>query len=138
MFEESYSMRLTDDDGSLKSYLGSACSLFLLVLTLIYAYFKFEVLLQKSDANILSTVNDLHFTDDFVFDYSNGFRTAIAFTAYDNERDVILDPTYGELIFNAVSWGERDGKNFFERKKLDNHPCTREELSLEGDEGWSE
>ena len=102
MFAESFSMRLTDADESLKSFMGSACSLLLLSVTLIYAYFKFEVLLHKKDVNILSAVKDLHYDDDFIFDYSKGIRIAIALTAFDDERDWILDPSYGELVFNAI------------------------------------
>ena len=102
MFEESFSMRLTDADESVKSFMGSACTFLLISVTLIYAYFKFDVLLNKKDVNILSAVRDLHYNDDYIFDYSMGLRIAIAFTAFDDERDWILDPSYGELVFNAI------------------------------------
>ena len=95
MFEESLQMRLTDSEGSLKSYVGSVCSILLIFVTLWYANFKFEVLLHKKDVNILSTIKDLHYNEDFIFDSSNGLNIAVAFTAYDDEKEWILDPSYG-------------------------------------------
>ena len=135
MFEESLQMRLTDSEGSVKSYVGSVCSLLLIAVTFVYAYFKFEVLLHKKDVNILSTIKDLHYNDEFVFDSSNGMNIAVAFTAYDDEKEWILDPSYGKLVFNEVKWGERNGSVFFERVKLKEHRCTREELGLVDGDG---
>ena len=80
----------------------------------------------------MSTVKDLHFDDEFVFDYKQGMRMAVAFSAYDDEEDWILDPSYGELSFNVLQWGIRDGKTFYERNKLNSHRCTPEELGIDG------
>ena len=33
---------------------------------------------------------------------------AIAFTAYDDETEPILDESLGELVFNSYSWGNDD------------------------------
>ena len=41
-------------------------------------------------------------------------------------------------MFNHYKWGENaDGSNFAGRKPLKSHPCTREELGLEGDPSQS-
>ena len=42
----------------IKSCCGSIISLVILILTLLYAYMKTDVLLKKKDVNILSTIND--------------------------------------------------------------------------------
>ena len=55
--------------------------------------------------DILSTILDLHLTDDDEFGSQNGLNIAVAFTAYDNETEWSLDPTVGELVFNSFSWG---------------------------------
>ena len=58
---------------------------------------------------------------------------AIAFTAYDNENENILDPSYGRLIFNHYSWGPDENGNYKSvREEIPSHPCSREELGLEG------
>ena len=54
-----------------------------------------------------------------VFDYSVGLNLAVGFTAYDNEREIILDETIGELAFIAYEWGEKpDGTFYVTREKI--------------------
>ena len=122
----------------MKSFVGSLCSLLLLVIIMGYAYTKLDVLLMRKDVDVISTVNDLHFDDSFIFKSENGFNVAEAFTRYDDEKEWILDPSYGELLFNSYTWGpENDGSYFTERKKLESHICTREELGLGDDKSNS-
>ena len=54
---------------------------------------------------MLSAVLDYYYDEDFTFNYNNGFNIAVAFTAYDDETEWILDDSYGEIVFNAFSWG---------------------------------
>ena len=76
----------------------------------------------------------MHFDPDYVFDYSQKFNIAVAFTAYDSNPEPILDPTYGELIFNHFEWGPKpDGSYTTERRRISQHTCSKEELGLDGD-----
>ncbi len=60
----------------------------------------------KKDVNILTTINDMFFTPDYVFSYeTNGFNFAAGFTAYDSNPEPTLDPTYGSLLFYHYRWG---------------------------------
>ena len=59
---------------------------------------------------------------------------AVAITAYDSEREYILDKSIGELNFMAYEWGEDENKEVYVRKNIiPSHICTKEELGLEGD-----
>ena len=59
---------------------------------------------------------------------------AVAFTRYDGSIESDLDPTYGSLEFNHWTWGKQeDGTFFSERKMIDSHDCSEEELGLTGD-----
>lgn len=78
-------MKLDEGSDSIKSLMGSICSILLTVLMVTYGYQKMDVLVSRKDVDVLSTVNDLHFTDDDVFSAKNGFRVAVAFSAYNNE-----------------------------------------------------
>ena len=90
-----------------------------------------EVLIYKKDVDILSTRIDYHFEETDAFGAEDGFNIAVGFTAYDNEREQILTPEYGKLVFNSVSWGSNpDGTYYLERKHLRTHNCTEEELGL--------
>ena len=133
-FGESYSMKLEDGNDKLQTVMGSLCSIILLLITLFYAYLKFDVLRNKKDVNVLSTIKDSFFTDADHFSYKEGLNIAVAFTAYDNERNPILDPTIGELVINEYSWGVKDdGSVFSARVPLNDHECSRDELNLDDD-----
>ena len=52
-------------------------------------------------------------------------------TAYDDNPEPILDPTFGELIIRYESWGNNpDGTFYYDEIDLDTHYCTEEELGL--------
>lgn len=90
------------------------------------------MLVNKKDVDILSTINDNHHPVDFVFDNSLDFAFAVGFTAYDGNKEPILEPEYGELVFKHLKWGHTDTINT-ERVAFPSHSCTPEELGLEGD-----
>ena len=61
----------------------------------------------------------------------NGFNVAAMFTAYDEEREIILTPDIGELEIRYSSWGEEeDGSFYWKQYKYPLHSCTEEELGL--------
>ena len=62
-FGEGFSMTLDQGD-QVRTIMGTFCSLFLLLITLAYAYQKLDVLLQKKDVDVLSTTKDMFWTDD--------------------------------------------------------------------------
>ena len=106
-------------------------TLALLVVVVIYAFFKADILINAKDVSVLSTINDMYFSPDDAFTYDKGFNIAVGFTAYDSNPEPILDPTIGEVVFNHLRWGpELDGS---ERTRFPNHPCSREELGIEED-----
>ena len=74
------------------------CSAIVLVVIFSYAYLKMDVLMHNKDKDVRSVIHDQHFAKDYVFSSKNGLNLAVAFTAYDNEREWILDPAYGELL----------------------------------------
>ena len=49
------------------------------------------------------------FTSDYVFSYEeSNLNFAAAFTAYDNVREPITDPSIGQLQFSVWSWGPNE------------------------------
>ena len=98
-------MRLDTGNESLKSIVGSFMSLILIGILLLFTYLKADVLINKKDVDVLSTINDNFYTPDDIINSENGFRVAAAFTAFDSNKEVILDPTYGELVFKHYYWG---------------------------------
>ena len=98
-------MQLDAGTDSIKSLMGSFCSVLLTIIMITYASQKMDVLTTRKDVDVHATIHDNHWTDDKVFSAKNGFRVAIAFTTYSSEEKWELDPTYASLRFNSYSWG---------------------------------
>ena len=107
-------MKIDDGEDQINSFFGGIFSLILVFIVIMYCLQKADVLFSKKDVDILSTINDGAFTPEFIFDYSKGFAFAAAFTAYDSETENILLPEYGQIIFNAFSWGTDENGEVFE------------------------
>ena len=74
----------------------------------------------------------MFYSPDFTFSHQNrGFNIAAGFTAYDANPEPILDPTYGELVFNHFRWGQPEDGPPDGRHRVPQHSCTREELGLD-------
>ena len=97
-----------------------------------YGAIKFNSLITKRNNDVFTTTSDHFFDHNFVFDHHSGLDLAVGFTAYDSEREVILDKSIGELAFIAYVWGEdENGVSFVRRDKIPTRMCTREELGLD-------
>ena len=68
-FGETYHMRIDANAVALNSWMGSLFSLILLGVMIIFTYLKADVLIQKKDVDVLSTVNDRHFTPEDKINY---------------------------------------------------------------------
>lgn len=88
--------------------MGSFLSILVAAIVIMYTYLKADVLISRRDVDIMSTVDLNKFTPDDVFSFKNGFSIAIALTAYDNNPEPVLDPTYGEIVFHHTFWGPDD------------------------------
>ena len=127
-------MRLDDEETEVKSYAGLICSALVLIVICTYAFLKMDVLMHNKDKDVRSVIHDQHFDRDFVFSSKNGLNLAVAFTAYDNEREWILEPAYGDLLIQSYEWGPNpDGTYITKRTPLNTHVCTREELGINED-----
>ena len=127
-------MELGKGKKSVDSYLGSFCTFCIIAVVLSYSFQKADIFLNKKDIDLLETMHDMAFDPDHVFAFKNGFALAVAFTAYDSNPNPILDPTYGEIVYNHFYWGPTDDGGYeVGRSRISTHPCTDEELGLKGD-----
>ena len=64
-------------------------------------------------ANSIITVNlvDSHYGEDYVFDLDKGpgFMAAFGMTYYDSNREMLIEPDYGEIKGRVRSWNEENG-----------------------------
>ena len=127
-------MKMSEDEDQVQTLMGSLCSLLMLLVVGSYAYLKVGVWQNNQDITILRSKQDSYFTPDFIFDQEMGLNFAVAFTAYDNVQENILDEEYARIVFNSYQWGPDEEGNFkTEIKEIPSHTCTKEELGIEGD-----
>ena len=136
-FGSGFNLNIDDDVQDVKSRTGCLLTLLLALVTLAYTFQKTEVLIQKSDTQIMVHFEEEYFPDTYKFGYEQGFNIAVGFSSYDNvnnDREYELRPQIGYLRFRAKTWGmHENGTAWAEQKVFDSHVCTREELGLEGD-----
>lgn len=123
-------MKLDGGEHDKRSIVGGLGSLVLMATMGLFAYQKADVLVLKKDVDILSTINDMAFDPDYVFNYEMGFNIAMAFTAYDSNPEEILVPEIGEIKFNHFSWGAVEDGISAGRTRIPHHNCSPEELGL--------
>ena len=117
-FAEGFNMKLDAGSADVRTYSGSICSLLLAFVVLLYTYLKIDVLINKKDITIMTAINNNFFTSDDVLSYENNLNVAAAFTAYDSETEIILEPEYGELVFKHFAWGEAaDGSGYVSERQ---------------------
>ena len=125
-------MKLDKGIMSLPTFSGFCATVFLAMIMVTYGAIKFNSLITKRNNDVFTTTSDHFFDHNFVFDHHSGLDLAIGFTAYDSEREVILDKSIGELAFIAYVWGEdENGVGYVRRDKIPSRMCTREELGLD-------
>ena len=107
-------MRIQKNESDLKTIIGSLFTLLIYGVVALYMLQKIDVWLAKKDVDIMSSTQVGFFNDSYTFGYDQGLNFAIAFTAYDEETEYVLDKSYGEIVFRAYEWGvnEDDGKAF--------------------------
>ena len=126
-------MRLDEGSDTLNSYMGSLWSLILFLLVVMYSYLKADVLINKKDVDVLSTINDRFFTpDDAINLVDDGFNIAAAFSAFNSDPEPTLDPSYGELLFLHYFWGVQENGEYAAGRRIleSTHNCTKDELGL--------
>ena len=96
--------------------MGSFCTMIVILLTIGYAGFKFNIMLEMKDVNILLTLRESWYDDDYKFTFENGLNLAVAFSGYNTKTEWELDPSYGKIMFSAYSWGVEEDGTFFENR----------------------
>ena len=107
-------MRIEKNESDLKTIVGSLFTILIYAVVALYMFQKIDVWLAKKDVDIMSSTQTGFFNDSYTFSYDQGLNFAVAFTAYDEETEYILDKSYGEIVFRAYEWGvnEDTGKAF--------------------------
>ena len=130
LFGQRFTVKL---DGALslhKSYMGAVLTLLLLTCVFLFTYAKFMSIIQNHEIDIVAALIEDNFTFEDKFTNKDGFWVAFGITNYDNNAEIVEDPTYGELIIEHYGWGYDDSAIRTSSSSLDFHYCSDEELGL--------
>ena len=105
MFGPSFQMEIKKGEGSLNTSSGALLTISMFAVMIIYTYLRGDVFLSKSKMSINQAIEMKYFDESYEFQSKDGFSIAAMFTAYDDNPDPILDPTYGELLIRYTRWG---------------------------------
>ena len=87
-FSEGFQMKLADGENSVPTWMGTLCSIILLIVIILYTVQKIEVLLTKKDVDVLTAINDTHLDSEFHFGYGQGFNFATKWQNLYDETEI--------------------------------------------------
>ena len=141
LFSKNFSMRLDNGEDSLRTIGGACCSALVVILTLFFGVMKMHELISRDDVDVLSTVQEKAFGKFDNFTHDNGLDFAFGFSSFGANPDWELDPSFGELVVEAQSWGvsQNFSSNYDRKEELKTHACSDVELGFkDGQEGAEE
>ena len=100
------------------------------MIMLFYAFRQYQRLLSYEEPYIMYSVLDSHYSTDHEFTTDDGLMLAFGLTAYDDNQEVIEDPTYGTLRAYYKSWGIKKENTGIDFELIETDACTRAQLGL--------
>ena len=116
--------------------MGALLTTVLYLITGVFLYSKVMVLYHKSDITIMGNLEVGALTYNDTFSASKGLFVAAALTAYDGVQESIEERRFGELVIEHYQWGN-GGDLDWGVDKLENHPCSDQELGLDSEDNGS-
>ena len=89
-------------------------------------------MINRTDNYVMTSTQDSFFNLDYRFGFEQGLNIAIAFTAFDYNKENILTPDIGRIVYRQYTWGYDAEDNYFVTQDyLPTHVCTKEELGID-------
>ena len=101
-------------------------SILTVFLLIIYSVYKLNTMIGIKDYKIQMQNFENYYSHTDEWGSDNGFTLAACLTAYDGSREVIEDPSIGQLKFYRKGWSNSEGVDYF--SEIASRPCMEEEL----------
>ena len=106
-----------------KSILGSMCTVFIISIVLIYAVYKYQLLIDKEESRLQKTLEENYFDETHAFSTAQGFNVAFALSSYSNKSQFFTDNSYGRLRL-LLHTRENDGA-VSKTTEIETHLCSQ-------------
>ena len=108
-----------------KSIIGSLCTIFILSIVLVYAIYKFELLVAKDESRLQTTVEESYYDETYTFSSSQGFNMAFGISSYQNSDLYYNDPRFHEYGRLQLLLHTRDSeKGIIKTEVIPFHKCN--------------
>ena len=131
-FAHAFRFRLPNGEKEYRSWKGVCFTVILIIILAFYGVMQSIKLFERDETDVMQSSRDAHFDTDFV--YSENLWYAFGITAYDDVREPIDDPSYGELKAFTKTWGGIEGDDVYgvNYRELAVRNCTEAELHVNG------
>ncbi len=129
LYRRPFSFILPDHMPMYRTFLGSALSLFTIIVLVGYASYKMLRLSSMRDYQISVVTNEYFYDSSFTFSQIDGFAVAAAVTSYDGGGEPIEDPSIGTVKFYLKQWG-LDGNPGITFAEVTTRPCKITDFNL--------
>ena len=83
---------------------GAVCTLILAFIVFLFALYKLNVLIERSEYDVVVESFEYNFDQNNQFGLDDGFAIAAAITAYDSNENPIEDERIGTIQFYLKRW----------------------------------
>ena len=98
-------MKIDRGHSIISTTVGAIFSIILFIVVGLYTLQKTNIMINKTDDYVMTSIEDSFFSLDYSFGFEQGFNIAVAFTAFDNEKEDILRPDIGRIVYRQYAWG---------------------------------
>ena len=98
-------MKIDKRQSTMTTSVGSIFSIILFIIVVMYTFQKANIMIKREDDYVMTSNQDSFFDLDYKFDFEKGFNIAVAFTAFDNNKENILSPDIGRIVYRQYTWG---------------------------------
>ena len=98
-------MKIDKRQSTMTTSVGSVFSIILFIIVVMYTFQKANIMIKREDDYVMTSNQDSFFDLDYKFDFEKGFNIAVAFTAFDNNKENILSPDIGRIVYRQYTWG---------------------------------
>ena len=98
-------MKIDKGHSIMTTSVGSIFSIIMFIFVGIYSFNKTKIMIERTDDYVMTSIKDSFFSLDYKFGYELGLNIAVAFTAFDTEKENILRPDIGRIVYREYRWG---------------------------------
>lgn len=135
-FGQPFTFMLPNGQKRYRSLVGAVMTLITILVVSLYAIYKYNLLIERSDISINEIIREDYFNDnEGTFSPGSGFNIAVGIAGFKAGKLFNENLEYGRLSVSTVSRVSNDRPTV---RELKTRPCKADDIPLSGEETTSE